>query len=94
MISPIFKAAKKAIAYIPCNSFLWYSVDWVWTQEEMMFSRIGKEIGKHESLEELTPAEKKSVFLYSSARFYYFQPQFDTELKKIANVVGFEIILP
>ena len=48
-----------------------------------------------------TPAEKKSIFLYSSARFYYFQPQFDTELKKkkkllnmIANVVGFEIILP
>ena len=46
-----------------------------------------------------TPAEKKSIFLYSSARFY-FQPQFDTELKKkkllniIANVVGFEIILP
>ena len=27
------------------------------------------------------PAEKKSI-LYSSARFYYFQPQFDTELKK------------
>ena len=29
-----------------------------------------------------TPAEKKSIFLYSSARFYYFQPQFDTEFKK------------
>ena len=26
-----------------------------------------------------TPAEKKSIFLYSSSRFYYFQPQFDTE---------------
>ena len=32
-----------------------------------------------------TPAEKKSIFLYSSARFYYFQPQFDTELKKKKN---------
>ena len=45
-------------------------------------------------LKRWTPAEKKSIFLYSSARFYYFQPQFDTELKKkllnmIANVVGF-----
>ena len=29
-----------------------------------------------------TPAEKRSIFLYSSARFYHFQPQFDTELKK------------
>ena len=28
-----------------------------------------------------TPAEKKSIFLYSSARFYYFQP-LDIELKK------------
>ena len=32
-----------------------------------------------------TPAEKKSIFLYSCARFYYFQPQFDTELKKKKN---------
>ena len=46
------------------------------------------------------PAEKKSIFLYSSARLYYFQPRFDTIKKNkkllnmIANVVGFEIILP
>ena len=46
-----------------------------------------------------TLAERKSILLYSSARFYYFQPQFDTELKKkllnmIANVVRFEFSLP
>ena len=50
-------------------------------------------------LKRWTLAEKKSISSYSSARFYYFQPQFDTELKKkllnmIANVVRFEIILP
>ena len=50
VISPIRKAAKKAIAYIPCNSLLLYSVAWVWTQEEMMCSRMSKEIGKRESL--------------------------------------------
>ena len=33
-------------------------------------------------LKRWTPAEKKSIFSYSSARFYYFQPQFDTEFKK------------
>ena len=48
-------------------------------------------------LKRWTPAEKKSISSYSSARFYYFQPQFDTVKKKlfnmIANVVRFEIIL-
>ena len=33
-------------------------------------------------LKRWTHAEKKSIFSYSSARFYHFQPQFDTELKK------------
>ena len=33
-------------------------------------------------LKRWTPAEKKSIFSYSSAHFYCFQPQFDTEFKK------------
>ena len=34
------------------------------------------------TLKRWTLAEKRSISSYSSARFYYFQPQFDTEFKK------------
>ena len=44
------------------------------------------------------PLEKKTIFLYSSAQFYYFQSLFHRALKKklskmVANIVGFQIIL-
>ena len=54
MISPTRRAAKKAKAYIACINFLLYKEDLVCSHANMMFSSIGSEMGRRESLEGLS----------------------------------------
>ena len=48
------RAAKKAKAYRACINFLLYKEDLVCSHANMMFSSIGSEMGRRQSLEGLS----------------------------------------